>query len=55
MKLINYFAGCTGQDKGFTENKDSSGVQLQDIISFNFWSCENNTACTLPGHFEYAA
>lgn len=55
MKLIDYFAGWIEQDKGFTENRDSSGMQLQDIISFNFWNCKNGTACITSGHFEYAA
>lgn len=55
MKLMRYFAGCIGQDKGFTKYRDPSGVELRYTISFNIWNCESNTACTTFGHFEYAA
>lgn len=43
VRLTDYFAGCIGQDKGFTEKRDSSAMQLQDKIPFNFWNCKNNS------------
>ena len=55
MREAHAFAGHIGQDKGFTKDKDPSGVELKYIISYDFWNCENNTACTTFDQFEYAA